>query len=232
MRRLILAVSIMIATAAANGAAIPASAQDAAVPMRERTERIGLSGRRGPSLFRPGFAVGEYTGWASLRDNEVRLPWQSRDFTSAELSIATPGGEVTASCGGGQGHRNILGITFDRETLSYDCDYTGAAPADAAMGLALARGSILRRIQQPQRAGFLSWNGVEYRTETRRLGGLPFGGRGVMGYVISRDGVEVGGVDLNGMRPTFYLPPQGSPDRDAVAVFALSLWAFRDPANR
>ncbi|OYW38633.1 MAG: hypothetical protein B7Z42_07695 [Brevundimonas sp. 12-68-7] len=100
------------------------------------------------------------------------------------------------------------------------------------MGLALARGSILRRLQQPQRAGFLTWNDVEYRTETRRIGGLPFGGGAVMGYVISRDGVEVGGVDLNGMRPTFYLPPEGSPDRDAVAVLALSLWAFRDPANR
>ena len=232
MRLASLALAALMATTPVAMTPVAVSAQDASVPMRDRTERIGLSGRRGPSLFRPGFAVGEYTGWASLRDNEVRLPWQSRDFTSAELSIVIPGGEVTASCGGGQGHREILGITFDREPLSYDCDYAGAAPADAAMGLALARGSILRRLQQPQRAGFLMWNGVEYRTETRRLGGLPFGGGAVMGYVISRDGVEVGGVDLNGMRPTFYLPPQGSPDRDAVAVFALSLWAFRDPANR
>ncbi|WP_029415956.1 hypothetical protein [Brevundimonas bacteroides] len=226
MRFVALAITTLIAAAP-----VVVSAQDAAVPMQDRTERIGLSGRRGPSLFRPGFAVGEYTGWASLRDNEVRLPWQSRDFTSAELSIVTPGGEVTANCGGGQGHRNILGITFDREPISYDCDYAGAAPTDAAMGLALSRGSFLARLQQPQRAGFLMWNGVEYRTETRRIGGLPFG-NGVLGYVISRDGVEVGGVELNGLRPTFYLPPQGSPDRDAVAVFALSLWAFRDPANR
>jgi hypothetical protein len=211
---------------------LAAAAQDGAIPFRDRTERIGLSGRRGPSLFRPGFAIGEYTGWASLRDSAVSLPWQSRDFASADLSIVTPAGEVTGNCGGGQGHRNILGITFDREALSYDCDYGGAAPADAGMGLALARGSIMARLQQPQRAGSLTWQGVEYRTETRRIGGLPFGGGRVMGYVISRDGVEVGGVDLNGMRPTFYLPPAGSPDRDAVAVFAISLWAFRDPANR
>lgn len=226
MRLVVLALAILLALTP-----VVASAQEASVPMRDRTERIGLAGRRGPSLFRPGFAVGEYNGWASMRDNEVRLPWQSRDFTSAELSIVTPGGEVTASCGGGQGHRNILGITFDREPISYDCDYAGAAPADAAMGLALSRGSFMARIQQPQRAGFLMWNGVEYRTETRRIGGLPFG-NGVLGYVISRDGVEVGGVELNGLRPIFYLPPQGSPDRDAVAVFAVSLWAFRDPANR
>ncbi|WP_426050440.1 hypothetical protein [Brevundimonas sp. SL161] len=224
-------VSIVLA-ALTLAAPVLASAQDAAVPMRDRTERIGLSGRRGPSLFRPGFAIGEYTGWASLRDSAVILPWQSRDFATAELLIATPAGEVTGNCGGGQSHRNILGITFDRETLSYDCEYGGAAPADAGMGLALARGSILRRIQQPQRAGSLIWNGVEYRTETRRIGGLPFGGGSVMGYVITRDGIEIGGIDLNGMRPTFYLPPAGSTDRDAVAVFAISLWAFRDPANR
>lgn len=224
---------VVVALAAVTLAApIASAAQDASVPMRDRTERIGLSGRRGPSLFRPGFAVGEYTGWASLRNNAVRLPWQSSDFASAELSIMTSAGEVTASCGGGQGHRNILGITFDREPLSYDCDFAGAAPPNSGMGLALARGSIPRRIQQPQRAGLLVWRGVEYRTETRRIGGLPFGGGRVMGYVISRDGVEIGGVDLNGMRPTFYLPPAGSPDRDAVAVFALCLWAFRDPANQ
>ena len=42
----------------------------------------------------------------------------------------------------------------------------------------------------------------------------------------------IGGVDLNGLRPTFYLPPAGSPDREAVAVLAVSLFAFMDPANR
>jgi hypothetical protein len=127
MRFAALALVAMITAAPVAAAPVVGAAQDAAVPMRDRTERIGLAGRRGPSLFRPGFAVGEYIGWASIRDNEVRLPWQSRDFTSAELSIVTPGGEVTASCGGGQGHRNILGITFDREPISYDCDYAGSA---------------------------------------------------------------------------------------------------------
>ena len=88
------------------------------------------------------------------------------------------------------------------------------------------------RLQQPQRAGELTWGGVTLKAETKRVGGLPWGGGRVMGYVISRDGVEIGGLDLNGMRPTFYLPPQGSPDRDAVAVLTVSLFTFQDPANR
>ena len=87
-------------------------------------------------------------------------------------------------------------------------------------------------MQQPQRAGELVWGDAVYRAETKRIGGLPWGGGRVMGYVFSRDGVEIGGLDLNGLRPTFYLPPQGSPDRDAAAVLGVSLFAFQDPANR
>jgi len=78
----------------------------------------------------------------------------------------------------------------------------------------------------------MTWGDAVYRVETRRVGGLPWGGGRVMGYVFSRDGVDIGGVDLNGLRPTFYLPPAGSPDRDAAAVLAVSLFAFQDPANR
>ncbi len=202
-------------------------------PMTERTERIGLEGRRGPSLFRPGFAIGEYSGWASSRGSSTRLPWQSRDMARAEFSVASPSlGTVDGDCGGGQSHRQILWITFDRETLSYDCVYAGAAPANARLSLALTRGSLLARLQQPQRAGELVWGDIVLRAETKRIGGLPWGGGRVMGYVFTRDGVEIGGVDLNGLRPTFYLPPQGSPDRDAAAVLAVSLFAFQDPANR
>lgn len=201
-------------------------------PMTERTERIGLEGRRGPSLFRPGFAVGEYVGSATARRSSSRLPWQSRDMARAEFDVSSPTlGQVQADCGGGQAHRQILWITFDREPLAYECVYAGAAPADARLTLALSRGSLLARLQQPQRAGELVWGDMVLRAETRRIGGLPWGGGRVMGYVISRDGVDIGGLDLNGMRPTFYLPPQGAPERDAVAVLALSLFHFQDPAS-
>ena len=220
-----------LAFAAALAAAPTVVAQTA--PMTERTERIGLEGRRGPSLFRPGFAIGDYTGSATARSSSSRLPWQSRDMARAEFDLVGPGlGTVQGDCGGGQGHSRILWITFDREPLSYECQYAGAAPAGARLTLALSRGSLLGRLQQPQRAGELVWGDAVYRAETKRIGGLPWGGGRVMGYVFSRDGVEIGGLDLNGVRPTFYLPPQGSPDRDAAAVLAVSLFAFQDPANR
>ena len=222
----------IVFAAAAVLAAGAAEARQAA-PMTERTERIGLEGRRGPSLFRPGFAVGEYVGSAASRSSGSRLPWQSRDMARAEFDVSSPTlGRVEADCGGGQAHRQILGITFDREPLAFECIYAGAAPAEARLTLALSRGSLLGRLQQPQRAGELVWGDMVLRAETRRIGGLPWGGGRVMGYVISRDGIDIGGVDLNGMRPTFYLPPQGMAERDAVAVLALSLFHFQDPANR
>lgn len=222
---LIVAAALAAATAAASQTAPTA-------PMTERTERIGLEGRRGPSLFRPGFAIGDYTGSATARSSSSRLPWQSRDMARAEFDIAVPGlGTVQGDCGGGQSHSRILWITFDREPLSYECQYSGAAPADARLTLALSRGSLLGRLQQPQRAGELIWGDITLRAETKRIGGLPFGGGRVMGYVFIRDGVEIGGLDLNGFRPTVYLPLQGSPERDAVAVLAVSLFAFQDPGR-
>ena len=224
--------AVVIAVAALCLAPIPAAAQDAGVPFKDRTERVQLQGRRGPSLFRPGFAIGEYAGSATSRSSSTRLPWQSRDMARAEFDLVLPGGAVQGDCGGGQSHSRILWITFDREPLSYECQYTGAAPPGARLTLALSRGGLLARMQQPQRAGELVWGDAVYRAETKRIGGLPWGGGRVMGYVFSRDGVEIGGLDLNGLRPTFYLPPQGSPDRDAAAVLGVSLFAFQDPANR
>lgn len=222
-----------IAAAAALVAVVPAAAQDSA-PLTERTERVGLEGRRGPSLFRPGFAVGEYTGSVASRGSSTRLPWQSRDMARAEFDISGPTlGSVQGDCGGGQGHRQILWITFDREPLSYECEYGGSAPADARLTLALSRGGgLFARLQQPQRAGELVWGDVVYRVETRQVGDLPWAGGRVLGYVVSRDGVDLGGVALAGLRPTFHLPPAGSPDRDPVAVLGVSLFAFQDPANR
>ena len=229
MKRVSLFAAAVLATATATAAASQTAAPTA--PMTERTDRIGLEGRRGPSLFRPGFAVAEYTGSASSRSSSTRLPWQSRDMARAEFDVSTSAGAVQGDCGGGQSHRQILWITFDREPLSYECAYTGAAPEGARLTLALSRGGLLARLQQPQRAGEFVWGDIVLRAETKRIGGLPIGGGRVMGYVFSRDGVEIGGLDLNGFRPTFYLPPQGSPERDAVAVLAISLFAFQDPGR-
>ncbi|KQY70106.1 MULTISPECIES: hypothetical protein [unclassified Brevundimonas] len=211
-----------------------AAAQDAGAPFRDRTERVQLQGRRGPSLFRPGFGIAEYVGSASARSSGMALPFRrsAHAKTSFSLTIPSLAEEVRGECEGGQARAQFLWITFEREPLSYNCVFAGAAPPDAAFTLALSRhGSWLNRLQQPQRAGELTWNGTVYRAETRYVEGLPWSSGGVLGYVFSRDGVDIGGVALNGMAPTFYLPPAGSPDRDAAALLGAILFTFQDPGR-
>jgi len=221
----------IIAALAAVVLAGAAAAQDRSVPLTERTDRVQLESRRGPSLLRPGFALGEYAGVAVTRAATTRLFGRS-DTARAEITITLPeGGEVTARCAGGESRVSFLWIPFDRDPLAYACDYAGAAPESAAMDLAFARGSFAQRLQQPQRAGEFVWGDVRLRFRTEAVGNAPWGGGRVMGYVFTRDGVEIGGVALSGLRPTAYLPPAGSPDREAAAVLAISLIFFMDPAN-
>lgn len=209
----------------------PALAQTQA--LADRTERLALEARRGPSLLRPGFAVGEYAGAATSTERGLRGPLHRSQMSSVDFDLTVPGlnGEVQAQCRGGEAHTRLLWIDFQREDLAYVCDFGGIAPAGARMSLALARGGLLARLQQPQRAGEMVWDDRTYRFETRQVGALPWSGGRTLGYVVSLDGVDVGAVALGGLRPTFYLPPAGSPDRDAVAVLTLSLFHFRDPAN-
>ena len=225
-RTTVISVAAAAAMIAGGGAALAQDGGD----VRDRTEQLRLEGRRGPSLFRPGFGVGEYTGVSSARSSSTRaFGIHESDSSHVNFSVTAPSlGELTGDCGGGQSLTQLLWITFDRDPLAYNCTYSNGA----TLSMVAVRGSWRARLSQPQRAGEFTWNGTTYRFQTQRIGGLGFSlTGGAMGYVLSRDGVEIGGLDLNGMRPSFYLPPAGSPDRDAAAVWALSLFFFSDPAR-
>src|SRR5690606_18424358 len=62
-------IRILLMATALAALAPTAQAQD----ITERSERLQLEGRRGPSLLRPGFAVGEYEGVASTRSSSTRI---------------------------------------------------------------------------------------------------------------------------------------------------------------
>ena len=69
-------------------------------------------------------------------------------------------------------------------------------------------GSFLAKLQQPLRAGELRWNGMTIRFDTKQVGGMPISAGKPLGYVFSRNGREIGGVDLGGgfTPPAFFLP--------------------------
>lgn len=198
------------------------------------TEKIGLQGRKGPSLFQPGFAVGEYTGSIkAIRRQTSVTGVYSGDKATASVNIERPGmTTVTADCKGGQSRLGLGWITLDRDRLTYVCKLAGGAPAGAEFALAEAKGSLAGRMMQPQRAAELAYGRTTLRAETRYISGLPLGGGAPVSYVIFRpDGTPVGGLQMNGLRPVFYLPKTPGPERDAVAVMALTLFAFQDPGQ-
>jgi hypothetical protein len=222
-----------LALAALLGAAVsaPAGAQIVINPI----EKIVLKGKRGPKLTQPGFEAGEYSGFAGAMAFK-RQGLGSKDFAKADIQIAGPGfaAPVTAHCEGGKSKLVIAWITWKRDDLTYNCSYGGGAPADAALTLAVGDGSFLAKLQQPLRAGELRWNGMTIRFDTKQVGGMPISAGKPLGYVFSRNGKEIGGVDLGGgfTPPSFFLPPKGSPDRDAMMVAALSLFYFQDPGGQ
>ena len=200
------------------------------------TEKVKLSGKKGPSLFRPGFQLGEYDGSATVKSSKSSVTGVFEgDKASVEMTINGPGlGPIEVACGGGQSRLGLGWITFDRDKLQFLCTISGpGAGSDAAFALAQSRGGgLLKNLQQPQRAAELRFGGLTLRARTEQVGGLPIGGGQVLGYVFSRDGVDVGAVDISGMQPTAYLPPKGSKERDAVATLSLILIFFKDPGRQ
>lgn len=209
----------------ATAAALPAAAA--------QTEKLTLKGKRGPSLLKPGFTVGEYTGfYGAMAMNRQGFGSKDRMKGEYQLEGASLPAPITANCAGGQSKLVIAWITWKREDLTYNCSFGGGAPGDAALTLALGEGSFLQRLQMAQRAGEMRWNGATIRFESRQVGSMPIGGGGALGYKFTRDGREIGAVDLNAVMsgPVFYLPPQGS-DRDAVMAAAMALYVFQDPGK-
>lgn len=226
-----------LAAVMAITAAAPAIAQSIADQLAVSADKIGLSGRKGPSLLQPGFGVGEYGGFSKATNKSVRAAGvYSSDQMAATFTVTNPKwpSDLTADCKGGQGRLGLGWITFKRDGLDYVCTYGGSAPAGSELNLAMSGGGgMLNRVVQSQRAGEIRYGGVTLRIETKLIGGMPgLSSGGPTSYVFSRpDGTPVGSLQTGGLRPTFYLPKAKGAERDAVAVAALSLFFGKDPGD-
>ncbi|HWT52001.1 MAG TPA: hypothetical protein VN113_07455 [Caulobacter sp.] len=225
-------VRLFAGLALAAGLVLAAPVQ-AAAPITKTTEKVKLQGKKGPSLLKPGFTLGEYEGWSSAKGSTTSLPLFGKNKVSSEIHVSAPGlGPLTVQCGGGESRLGLGWITFKHDPLQYVCAFEGeGAGADAAFALVRSKGSFLARMQQPQRAGELRFGGRTYHVETQQVGDMPIGSGSTIGYVFSRDGQDVGAIDLNGLGYNAYLPAKASGDRDAAAVMALILVYLRDMAD-
>lgn len=203
--------------------------------LQGQAERLTLEGRKGPSLFQPGFGVGEYSGWAKASEHTSDIGGIfSSGSASTSLTVERAGmPAVTGACQGGQGRIGLDWVTFQRDKLRYVCVYGGGAPAGAEFDLAQSKGGFFAELSQPQRAGELRYGSIILRAQTRQISGLPISSRGASSYVVTRpDGTPVGGLQTNGLRPVFWLPRERGPERDAAAVLLLTLFTFQDPGRQ
>ncbi|MET0294242.1 MAG: hypothetical protein ABW042_04440 [Phenylobacterium sp.] len=221
----------------AVAAALVAGPAPAEGPLAAPTQKLSLKPHRiKGQLLGYGYDVGEFTGEVRTRASSTRAVVFEKDAARTVFTIAWPANPepVTATCAGGESHMQLGWIQFNTRDLKYVCRFENGPP-DADFALALSAGSsVLGRLQQPQRAAQLTFGGRVLRAETHHVSGaLPIGGGRTLSYKITReDGTEVAALVRGVLQPTFYLPPEGSPDRDAAAVMALALFFFADPADR
>jgi hypothetical protein len=211
------AVALMLALSSAAAAQTTPAQTTPAAP----TEKLSLKPHRVKGLLLGyGYTVGEFTGEVRTKASSARALVYSSDKSRSVFTVASPRWTqpLTVRCGGGQSHMKFVWVQFNTQDLAYVCDFEAG---------------LMARLYQPQRAAELTFGGVTLRAETRKAAGaLPIGTGRVMSYRISHEDREVGALVRGVMQPTFYLPPESSPDRDAAAVMALTLFFFADPADR
>jgi len=204
--------------------------------LQPTTEIIKLKGKKGKDLFHPGYQAGDYAGETHSISSSASAPFFTSDKFKTSFTISGPGlGDgVSGDCAGGQGRIGLDWLPFKRDKLDYVCIYGGAAPKDAELNLAMsAGGKLLNRLAQPQRGGEFHYGPVVLRVTTELLGGLTLSNGQTSDYLIARpDGTPIGAVRKTGLQPTVYLPKMPGPERDAVAVLALSLIFFNDPGDK
>jgi hypothetical protein len=233
-------VAIGLAAAISLALAAPAWAD---APITKTAEKVKLGSKKGKSLFKPILTMGEYEGVAGVafKSTSGVSGFSEKAKSKIKFQFSGPNlGPVEVACGGGQGKRKILGITYKTEKLQYLCTFSGpgAGPdADFVLVFATTK-SLLKALQQPQRNAELRFGGVTLQARTEQVGGAPIGGGKVLGYVYSQDGVDVGAVDLIGDgisvsgAQTVYLPPERSRIRDAAAMLSFILIYFDDPGHQ
>ncbi|MBO9544008.1 hypothetical protein [Caulobacter sp.] len=233
-------VAIGLAAAISLTLAAPAFAD---APITKTTEKVKVGMKKGKSLFKPIVTLAEYEaarGIAKRSSNSI-TGFGGSTKSSIKFEFTGPSlGPVAVSCGGGQGKKKILGITYKTEKLQYVCTLSGpGAGDDADFTLVFAQGgSLLKALQQPQRTGELRFGGVTLRARTEQVGNVPIGGGKVLGYIYSQDGVDVGALDLSGDGITLtapsvaYLPAKGAKTRDAAAMLSFILFLFDDPGHQ
>lgn len=229
MKPAILAMAALAATFASACAITPAEmARPVALQSASATQIIGIGGGE-----RGSFAVGQNTGsfqrtatklsffdLFNMRDGGASFTLQGADFQNG-LQVACTMRERSVT---------IDVVEFKPEPMALGCDVrSGGQIAPAMLEVQEAAADFTNR---GQRRGRVTVDGsaLEIRS-VHEIAGSAFPTVAPMGYVFERNGVAVGGVDLNNGPAVFEAPGASVADRKALLLAAVALSVFWDPAN-
>ncbi|WP_207789970.1 VV20781 family protein [Sandarakinorhabdus oryzae] len=198
------------------------------------TTEIAITGMGGGQSGR--FTAGASSGRFSRRADRLGvmdpLFVANRGGSSFELSGPDVSGVLAARCGFSRQQMNIGLISITPGQLRYVCRFQRDGQPVAATLELQGRGGVLGALDGSEaRDGIFEYDGVRLRIRSvHRVEGSPLPLPQPIGYSFSRDGQEIGAVDLNGPDKRLHAPTEPRL-REATLVAAMALAVFWDPAE-
>lgn len=229
MKHAILAMTALAAITTSACAITPAEmARPAALASATSTPITGIGGGE-----KGAFAVGHNTGsfqrtatrlsffdLFNMRDGGANFTLQGADFQTG-LQVACTMRERTVT---------IDIVEFKPGPMALGCDVRSDGQiAPIMLEVQEATADFTNREQRRGRV-MVDGAALEIRS-VHEIAGSPLPTAAPMGYVFERNGVAVGGVDLNNGPAVFEAPGASVADRKAVLLAAVALSVFWDPAN-
>ena len=229
MKYAILAMTALAAITTSACAITPAEmARPGALASATSTPITGIGGGE-----KGAFAVGQNAGSFSrtatklsvfdlfnMRDGGANFTLQGADFQNG-LQVACTMRERSVT---------LDIVEFKPGPMALGCDVrSGGQIAPVMLEVQEAAADFTNREQRRGRV-MIDGAALDIRS-VHEIAGSPLPTAAPMGYVFERNGVAVGGVDLNNGPAVFEAPGATVADRKAVLLAAVALSVFWDPAN-
>lgn len=221
-------------------AAWPLTAQQAArmqLPdeLAARVQREAIEGFGGRNEGR--YTLAELTGEFTRIESRWAIgdPLYAQNRGRSSFTMSGPGFDpsLAASCEMRRTAVTVGVVTFDPDTMTYQCDVAGTDSRLLVLGQPKPENFRARLLARSERRGEATFGGVTLDVSSvHRYAGSRLAAPMPVGYVLEIDGRAVAAVELTDVDPALYLPTEEPPEvRAAAIVTALALAVLRDPAT-